>query len=215
MTAPAATPPPGGFDASATSVAVRRASAGDREAFGFLVARLSPLLAAQARYRLRGPLERLYDPDDLVQDAWVRTLPRLGDLREREGRLAPVLLRFLSTTLLRHVNQLLRKHVLGKPGTAEAGPSGTSPLSRLSDDATGAATRAARDEEASLLRAAVEGLDDLDREILVLRGVEQLSNRDAAQALGLADSTAAMRYRRALDRLRARVPASLFDELPD
>jgi len=204
---------PRAFDSGATSVHVRRAAAGDSAALGWLISRLSPLLAAQARYRLRGPLSRLYDPDDVVQDVWARTLDRISDIRERDGRMTPPLLAFLSTTLLRHVNGLLRSHVRGKPVQIESASGDGAPWSKLPAPATDAVRRAEKDEEASLLRACISELDDADQEILVLRGVEQRGNHEAAELLGIADTTAAMRYRRALDRLRERVKASFLDEL--
>ena len=46
-------------------------------------------------------------------------------------------------------------------------------------------------------------LEDGDREIILLRHFEQLSNGEAAQALGLSEAAAGMRHLRALRRLRA------------
>jgi RNA polymerase sigma-70 factor (ECF subfamily) len=50
--------------------------------------------------------------------------------------------------------------------------------------------------------AAVEQLDDSDREIVLLRHFEHLSTADAAAALGLSKPAAGMRYLRAMRRLR-------------
>jgi RNA polymerase sigma-70 factor (ECF subfamily) len=50
--------------------------------------------------------------------------------------------------------------------------------------------------------AAVERLDDADREIVLLRHFEHLSTADAAAALGLSKPAAGMRYLRAMRRLR-------------
>lgn len=58
-------------------------------------------------------------------------------------------------------------------------------------------------------RDALEKVDPMDREILELRHIEQLSNRDTALALGLSEPAAGMRYLRALRRLRA-----LLEETP-
>ena len=44
-------------------------------------------------------------------------------------------------------------------------------------------------------------MDPLDREILVLRHYEQMTNGDAAAALGLDFKAASKRYTRALERL--------------
>lgn len=58
--------------------------------------------------------------------------------------------------------------------------------------------------------AALEGQD---REILVLRGIEQYRNQTVAKQLGLSPQAVAMRFSRALDRLRERLPGSVFEEL--
>ncbi len=50
--------------------------------------------------------------------------------------------------------------------------------------------------------AALETMDDHDREIVLMRHFEQLSNQDVAKALGLTEPAASMRYLRAIRRLR-------------
>ncbi len=45
-------------------------------------------------------------------------------------------------------------------------------------------------------------MDSLDREALVLRHFEHLSNAEAARSLGIKESAAGKRYLRALERLR-------------
>ena len=52
-------------------------------------------------------------------------------------------------------------------------------------------------------QAALDELDGDDREIILLRHFEQLSNSEAAQVLGLSEAAAGMRHLRALRRLRA------------
>jgi hypothetical protein len=58
--------------------------------------------------------------------------------------------------------------------------------------------------------AAVDLLDDVDRQIVLLRHFEHLSTADAAEILGLSKPAAGMRYLRAMRRLR-----SLLDGGPD
>src|SRR6185436_6829695 len=64
---------------------------------------------------------------------------------------------------------------------------------------TGVVSHVARDERRGLILAAIERLDEIDREIVVLRGIEQRGNAEVADLLGLTPTAAAMRYRRALD----------------
>ncbi len=49
---------------------------------------------------------------------------------------------------------------------------------------------------------AIEELDENDREIVIMRHVEQLTNQDVASALGLSEPAASMRYLRAIRKLR-------------
>ena len=51
-------------------------------------------------------------------------------------------------------------------------------------------------------QAAIETMDDHDREIVLMRHFEQLSNQDVAQSLNLSEPAASMRYLRAMRRLR-------------
>ena len=52
------------------------------------------------------------------------------------------------------------------------------------------------------LQAALNGMDETDREIIALRHFEELSNLEAAQVLGLEPPAASKRYIRALKRLQ-------------
>ena len=58
-------------------------------------------------------------------------------------------------------------------------------------------------------------LSPADREVVILRGIEQGNNRDVATVLQLEPNTVAVRYRRALAKLRAELPDSIWDELGD
>jgi RNA polymerase sigma-70 factor, ECF subfamily len=49
---------------------------------------------------------------------------------------------------------------------------------------------------------ALDQLEEHDREVLLMRHFEQLSNQDVAAALGLTEPAAGMRYLRAMRRLR-------------
>lgn len=205
-----------------TSLYVRRIiSQPDEASWLWLVQRLNPLLELQAEYRLRGAARSLCDPQDLLNEAWLVTFMRLHQLRPRDGRWTPVLLEFLSTTLLHKINDLLRKELrrriprgtlLGAVGTREDAPMDRPP-SEWSDRLTSALSAAARSEVGDLLRAALARLSPAEREIVVLRGIEQRSNEEVAALLGLGTSAASMRWIRALARLRRSLPAHVVEDL--
>jgi RNA polymerase sigma factor (sigma-70 family) len=188
---------------------VRRARRGDSESVAWLVERFAPLLMAQATYRLRDLPRSLYDAEDLVQDAWIAALPRLPDLPARDTRYTPVLMRFLSTALLNRSNTLLQKHVMGKPLRDTT----TGVLSKLVEQTSAVVSRTARSEAYAALRTALDELSARDQEIVVLRGIEQNRNETVAKLLDLKPNTVAVRYRRALERLRKKLSGSVFDEL--
>jgi RNA polymerase sigma-70 factor (ECF subfamily) len=72
----------------------------------------------------------------------------------------------------------------------------------LADSATSPSQQAARREMIADLRAVLDRLDEIDREILVLRHLEELSNNEVAAILGIDKFAASKRYLRALGRLR-------------
>jgi RNA polymerase sigma-70 factor (ECF subfamily) len=66
-------------------------------------------------------------------------------------------------------------------------------------------TPAAAATQAEMVRAverAITQLPDQDCEIIIMRHFEQLSNQEIAQALGLTEPAASMRYLRAIKRLK-------------
>ena len=52
------------------------------------------------------------------------------------------------------------------------------------------------------MREILDSMDEIDREIIALRNMEQLSNIEAAIVLGIGASTASSRYIRALKKLK-------------
>ena len=74
---------------------------------------------------------------------------------------------------------------------------------QLRDSGLTPAALAIRHELQCRFQSVLLRLDDGDREIILLRHFEQLSNGEAAQALGLSEAAAGMRHLRALRRLRA------------
>lgn len=197
-----------------TSLHIARATKGEPASRAWIVERFTPVLLAQARYRLRGPLAQTCDAFDLVQDVWAITLPRLPDLRSRDGRWTPVVLKFLSTTLLRQINHLLRKQIANRARGAPTPAGDEQPrIAAVPADVTGVVTRLDRNAAADALHRALDALPDDEREAVLLRGIEQLSNREVARTLGVADHVVTRRYQRALARLREELPDSVFCEI--
>jgi RNA polymerase sigma-70 factor, ECF subfamily len=192
-----------------TTMYVRRAVTGDMQSLGCVVARLSPLLLHIAAYRLGPTLRTHVEPEDLVNEAWVIALPKLAELGDRDGRITPVLLKFLTTTMNFRINQMLRKQ-LGDPTRQIR----TEPVtSEIPSEASGVITKAVRHEQEDEVRARLDELDASDREIILLRGIEQNPSKAVAVMLGLTPNAVDQRYSRALKRLQRKLPRSVFWEL--
>lgn len=195
-----------------TTFHVRRAIDGDTQSLSWVVGRLSPLLLAHAAYRMGPLIRRHHDPEDLVNDAWLVVLPKLTDLPARNGRHTPVLLKFLSTTVLYRVQNLAKKYARGKR-ELDAKPEGSDPMADVPADASGAVTRAIRGELTEGIRRSIDELEPKDRDVLMLRGIEQQPVQTVAMLLDLKEDAVSKRYRRALKKLRGHLPGCVFEEL--
>ncbi len=180
-----------------------------------MVIRFSPLLLAQARYRLSPSLQKLYDPLDLVNDVWLVALARLKNLEIKDGHQTPVVLKFLSTTLLHHVNNLVRKVIRRRLDRQEGNFVDTDRNEQFDPvcvETKGIVTRAAHQEIGGLVSREIEALSSRDREVVILRGIEQYSNQQVAELLGQSANAVSLRYHRALTTLRERLKDSVFEE---
>ena len=63
------------------------------------------------------------------------------------------------------------------------------------------------------MQAALEALEPRDREVLVLRYLEQLTSKEIAAVLGSSEAAVKTRHRRALERLRNRLDITPGEEL--
>jgi RNA polymerase sigma factor (sigma-70 family) len=197
-----------------TSIHVRQAASGNADSLNWLVSRFTPALLAQAAHRMGPRLRHLYDPDDVVSDVWAVALPRLAGLPAREGRFTPVFMKFLSTTLLNRVNNLVQKHIQARrEGRDVAADGSDDPLAGLPAEMTGVVTRVVRGENHAVVMSVLESLAEDERAIVVMRAVEQRSAKEVADELGILPNTVTVKYRRALEKLREKLPDSVFGEL--
>jgi RNA polymerase sigma-70 factor, ECF subfamily len=84
---------------------------------------------------------------------------------------------------------------------------------QLMDPELTPAARATQRELAIQVQTCIDSLEENDRDILLMRHFEQLSNQEVAVALGLTEPAASMRYLRALKRLRAVIEGADLGEI--
>ncbi len=196
---------------------IQRAIAGHLVDQTWLVSYFSPYLLALAR-RHRALCMRLgQEPEDLVQEVWAVLFTKLTAgtyVCPPEERAAPALMLWLSTTLGHVINNRRRKgraRPVDRGGSSDSSPAGY--WERLPAQTSGIVTKVLREEREQRLHDALGALSERDREVVLLRGLGQVSNRDVAALVGLEPKAVVARYRRALARLRSQLPDSLFGML--
>ena len=157
---------------------------------------------------------RRVDASDVVQDVLFKASQRLAEYLRNPAMPFHLWLRQIARD---HVIDAHRRHrQAGKrsldrersltgigPGGFSDDQSSLGLAEQLKDPALTPAAEVLRRELQSRFHAALLRLEDDDREIVLLRHFEQLSNCEAAQVLGLSEPAAGMRHLRALRRLRA------------
>ena len=191
---------------------LERTARGDAAARQDLLGRHRDRLRRMVAVRLDPRLAPRVDPSDIVQESLAEAHQRLSEyLRDRPLPFYAWLRQFawerIAKQYERHI-KAQRRSVTREEAPPLPDESVVQLAQRLIASGTSPSRRLLREELRDRVRVALGCLKPLDREMLVLRYLEGLSNSEAAAVLGLSESTAGMRHLRALERLRA----SLGDE---
>lgn len=199
-----------------TARLLSRAIEGDGDAWQRLLTqhheRLRRMVAVRLDVRVRGRI----DPSDIIQEARLDAIRRIGEYVASPSVPFFVWLRFLTAQRLaeqhrRHLGtdarDIDREARLGKSGMVATSAIGLAECLVESDPTP--CEVAIREERRRRLTDAFGKLDAEDREVLALRHYEQLSNNELAAELGVDPSAASKRHARALIRLR-----KVLDGLP-
>jgi RNA polymerase sigma-70 factor (ECF subfamily) len=184
------------------------ARTGDAAALAVLVGRYRGRLERMVRLRLDRRLQGRVDPADVVQEAYLAVrgkfpmysadprLPFFLWLRLEVGQRLVDVHRFHLGTQMRDAGQGVSLHSGALP------PVTSLSLAELLLGKLATPNRTAMRAELKLrVQEALNSMDPHDREVLILRHFEELSNAEAAQVLGIKPSAAVNRYVRALKRL--------------
>jgi RNA polymerase sigma-70 factor (ECF subfamily) len=195
----------GGTD---TDELLRRADDGDATAVQELLSRHRGRLRHMVSVRMDPRLAARLDPSDVVQEALAEAFRALPDYLRRRPLPFYAWVRRLAWQRL---VQLHRKHIhtqkrsVTREEPREMGLSNESVM-ELADQLVGAGTspsgRLVRQEMFARVRSALERLASSDREILILRHLEQLSVQEAAEVLEITRTAASTRHFRAMQRLQ-------------
>jgi RNA polymerase sigma factor (sigma-70 family) len=194
-----------------TSLHITKAITNDRESVAWLVSRFTPLLLCQAHQRIAPALRRHCDPDDVVADVWMVLLRSLPSLVAADGSMTKGLLRFATTVLIRRVRDLFEKNLVNKPPMQSLSAEDQDLL--VPADTRDVVSHVMAGELKGAVWAALNALPRDDREVLVLHGIEGRPHKEVGARIGLTPEHSAVRYHRAIKRLREQIPVSVFDDL--
>ena len=202
-------------DDIATDDLLRRAADGDPVAREELLARFRPRLSRMVNVRMDRRLAPRVDSSDIVQEALAEADRHLDDyLRDRPLPFYPWLRRLAWERLVAAARQHIRTEKRSLVREAAWEPplpdeSEAALIDRLAGSGTSPSGRLRRKEDQDRVRTALAALDPQDREVLVLRFLEQLSTQEAATVLGITEGAIKSRLMRALVRLRTALPGPI------
>ncbi|MDF1837335.1 MAG: sigma-70 family RNA polymerase sigma factor [Planctomycetota bacterium] len=208
--------PPSQLENKEEQQALQFAMDGDCRPLGVVLETYRDPLRRMLRLRLPQAMAARVDTSDILQEALVqvtRRLPKYLEDRNHtpEGKGLPLFLwvRFLTGQEL--IRQQ-RVHMGASPRAVgmECGQAiGGVPYASSQDmaaalvDSGVSPSNAASDREArEILAESLESLDQEDREILMMRNFEHLTNQSIAQLLGMSEGGASLKHLRALKKLR-------------
>jgi RNA polymerase sigma-70 factor (subfamily 1) len=159
--------------------------------------------------RLDPAITRRIDASDIVQDVLLEANQRLTEYLKKPDMPFHLWLRHLAQDRIidthRRHRQAQRRSIdkeqpIARPAWVDE--SSILLVAQLIDTEATPTTEAIRHELQRRLDGAIDKLSDDDREIILMRHHEGLSNQEVAAALKLTEAAASMRYLRALRRLR-------------
>ena len=195
-------------DTTHTDRLIQQAIAGNTAAADKLIASYRAYLRKVIDLRMDDELRARFDPSDVVQETQIVAIQRIDDFLV-DG---PISFRvWLRRRALEQLVNMRRQHLTAAKRSVrrEVMLSDHSSLAiarSLYLDAP--SQRMRRQEQADKVRAAVQTLSERDREVLLLRHVEELTNMEVAEVLQMDAGAASQLYGRALRRLQNKLPST-------
>lgn len=192
---------------------VARYREGDASAVGELFERYLPLLRARVRRRLPARVRRKVAESDVIQEALLGAIRRIGDFEDRgEGSFGA----WLTTIVDRRLTDQMRRFVdAGKRNVNREISVGDTPAAgQRAADTPSVSGDLQRKEALDAVMASVDSLAPADQRILRLVHFRGQTLANAAELLGVTPDAARMRYGRALVRLQSALKRGGREEGP-
>jgi RNA polymerase sigma-70 factor, ECF subfamily len=182
---------------------------GGDQALADAIAKHTRRLRQMVELRLDTRLSGRLDVADVLQEAFLEARKRLPRYLEDPGVPVFVWLRgVVMDTLIdfhrRHLGAKMRNAGLevSLDGPVVPQASSVALAAYLAGSLTTPSQAAVREETVRQIDVALSEMDDIDREVLVLRHFEQLTNDEVAAVVGVKKAAASRRYMRALAKFR-------------
>jgi RNA polymerase sigma-70 factor (ECF subfamily) len=193
----------GTTDSTETQRLLERVGAGDHSALEQLLARHRPYLQQVIQARLDPQIQKRVDASDVVQETQLAAARRIETYLEQ--RPMPFRL-WLRKTARERLLDVRRRHTAAARRDVEQEVSFPDQTSfQIAQQLLGTSTTPSRQllkkEAASRIHQAIGKLSDTDREILLMRTLEQLSYEEIGTVLDIDATVARQRHGRALLRL--------------
>lgn len=190
-------------ESGVTRKLLERAAEGDRSAVNTLFDRHRDYLRQVIDIRLEKAIRTRVDPSDIVQETHVESVRRLDDFLERR----PIAFRaWLRQIAHERLIMARRRHLNARRGVHFEMPlpdtSSIMLVERLPLQKACPTEEVERRELARQMRQAIAELDEIDRDVLYMRYLEDLSNKEIGFVLDMDANTVCKRHGRALLKLR-------------
>ena len=159
-----------------------------------------PALLAAIKCRVGSKMRRRVSPSDVLQEAYIAALKKLDQYVEDP---TIPMFHWLKSICFQAISVIYQKNFVAQKRSLllEQYQIDDQECNLFLDSETSPSKRMIRDEEQEFVMALVSRMGEADQMILYLRHVEDISNREAAERLGIELETAKKRHTRALQRL--------------
>lgn len=198
-------------DGDQTQNLLNQVKDGSPAAVDALLERHRESLRRLVEMRLDQKLARRLDASDIIQEVLVEANRRLRDYVQNPAMAFHLWIRQIAKDRIidahrRHRGSAKRsvdREQAPSPGNAALDPSTIDLAGQLRDERLTPAAAATQRELALQVELAVAKLPEADRDMILMRHYEHLTNSEVAEALSLSEPAASMRYLRALRKLRS------------
>jgi len=181
------------------------ARAGDEPALADLLGRHRQAIRRTVQLRLDRRVAARVDASDVVQETYLEASRRLTDYLAGESMPFALWLHWLAReqVLMCHRRHLAAdKRAVAREVSCLPADSSAQFVNGILGKGSSPSRHLAAAELAERLRYALQQLDEDERDLILWRHFEQLTNRETAQLLHITEAAASKRYVRALERLR-------------